>query len=213
MKAVVVGNGCSVLESHAGEFIDSCDLIVRLNGFKTTGYETHVGSRTSVYGCWSGRINNHEVDWLDQFDCIWLMETRDQARSVSCIQHKLKALSDKIEYLEQHNEWSTGWNSVLKCISLYGHVYITGFDQFTQSGWYWDTSTSKEQARVASDGLVCTSENPETIDTANDDTTHPMLQERLQMLKFISTGSITRLDTHDKIYTERPLETQGIKQD
>lgn len=49
MKIAIVGNGGSVLKNKNGEFIDSCDYVVRIKNFKIDGYEQHVGTKTNIF--------------------------------------------------------------------------------------------------------------------------------------------------------------------
>lgn len=46
-KIIVVGNSPVVLETEHGAIIDEFDVVIRINNFKTVGYEKHVGSRVS----------------------------------------------------------------------------------------------------------------------------------------------------------------------
>lgn len=43
---VIVGNSPSILERRDGQFIDSCDLVFRINNFEIHDYEQHTGSKT-----------------------------------------------------------------------------------------------------------------------------------------------------------------------
>ena len=50
MKVILIGNGCSATEAELGESIDSnFDLVLRMNRFKTVGYEKFVGSKTDIW--------------------------------------------------------------------------------------------------------------------------------------------------------------------
>ena len=50
MKVLLVGNGCSATEYKLGKFIDSeFDMVLRMNRFKTKGFEEYVGSKTNVW--------------------------------------------------------------------------------------------------------------------------------------------------------------------
>ena len=50
MKVLLIGNGCSVTEHKLGKVIDSeFDLVLRMNRFKTEGYEEYVGSKTNIW--------------------------------------------------------------------------------------------------------------------------------------------------------------------
>ncbi|KZZ27840.1 hypothetical protein A3753_30365, partial [Sulfitobacter sp. HI0082] len=45
-KVAVIGNSPSVLEKESGQFIDSCDVVIRINNFQTAGFEKYIGSKT-----------------------------------------------------------------------------------------------------------------------------------------------------------------------
>lgn len=50
MKVLLIGNGCSAGEQKYGPIIDSeFDIILRMNRFKTKGYEEYVGTKTNVW--------------------------------------------------------------------------------------------------------------------------------------------------------------------
>ena len=50
MKVLLMGNGCSAVEHKMGKVIDSeFDLVLRMNRFKTEGYEEYVGSKTDIW--------------------------------------------------------------------------------------------------------------------------------------------------------------------
>jgi len=49
MKVILVGNGPSLLSSGLGSLIDSYDVVVRMNNFRTSGFESDVGSKTDVW--------------------------------------------------------------------------------------------------------------------------------------------------------------------
>jgi hypothetical protein len=60
-NVVIVGNGKSALNNQNGKEIDSFDIVVRLNRFKTIGFENHVGSKTDVVA-----VNEQCFNWLLQ---------------------------------------------------------------------------------------------------------------------------------------------------
>ncbi|RWI47921.1 MAG: hypothetical protein EOR16_34020 [Mesorhizobium sp.] len=49
MKIAVVGNGAGSLHFKNGRFIDSCDLVIRINDYQTVGFEDAVGARTDIH--------------------------------------------------------------------------------------------------------------------------------------------------------------------
>lgn len=49
-KVIIVGNGKGVLNKPNGDIIDSYDIVVRLNHYRTKSYEKYVGTKTD---CWA----------------------------------------------------------------------------------------------------------------------------------------------------------------
>lgn len=48
MNIVIIGNSHDIIKTKKGEFIDSCDRIIRINSFKIHGVEEFVGSRVDI---------------------------------------------------------------------------------------------------------------------------------------------------------------------
>ena len=67
MKVLLMGNGCSATEHKLGKLIDSeFDLVLRMNRFKTEGYEDYVGSKTDVWV-----VSDNAFQWvLNQTDGV-----------------------------------------------------------------------------------------------------------------------------------------------
>jgi hypothetical protein len=62
MRVAVVGNSRDVLDRRTGAEIDACDVVIRLNSFRTRGHEAQVGSRTDVVAiCLSPDIVTHAL--------------------------------------------------------------------------------------------------------------------------------------------------------
>jgi len=51
MNIAIVGNGPSLKDASFGDFIDGCDKVIRMNYFRTSGYEKNIGRRCSIYVC------------------------------------------------------------------------------------------------------------------------------------------------------------------
>ena len=47
MKVILIGNGSSVMDHEHGSLIDSFDVVVRFNRFRTKGFEKNVGTKTT----------------------------------------------------------------------------------------------------------------------------------------------------------------------
>lgn len=48
-STIIVGNGRSVLGSHAGPAVDSFSTVIRFNDFQIDGFEEHVGQKTDMW--------------------------------------------------------------------------------------------------------------------------------------------------------------------
>jgi len=72
MNICIVGNGPSSLKTRNGEFIDSCDIVVRIGHCVIEGYEEYIGSKLDIY---AGRWKKLEVhpDLCSKADKIWLL--------------------------------------------------------------------------------------------------------------------------------------------
>ena len=50
-KVVLIGNSGEALNFEAGNLIDSCDVVIRMNDFAVYGYENFIGFKTDVVVC------------------------------------------------------------------------------------------------------------------------------------------------------------------
>ena len=57
-KILVIGNCPSVQEYKFGKQIDSFEIVLRINNYKTIGFEEYVGLKTSI---WSNGANQNLV--------------------------------------------------------------------------------------------------------------------------------------------------------
>lgn len=70
-KVCIVGNSCDVLEKNIGEFIDSHEVVVRLNQPIIGGFEKHVGQKiTHMYIC-EAFFPNHGCKMRELSDAKW----------------------------------------------------------------------------------------------------------------------------------------------
>lgn len=49
MKICIVGNGYGVTKNKNGNFIDNCDIVIRIKNFQISGFEENVGTKTDMY--------------------------------------------------------------------------------------------------------------------------------------------------------------------
>ena len=135
MKIVIIGNSESALETKSGDFIDSCDQVIRLGNFVTEGYEEFVGTRTTIIGTTRSKLIN-----IDLCDKLWLMEDLDDSLNQDLIT-QLNYNSDPVTRGSTMDTFrpSIGTRFLHKVVSEYdtGDIYVKGFD-FLSTGWYWD---------------------------------------------------------------------------
>lgn len=75
MKIAIIGNGGCALNKKNGTFIDTCDKVVRMKNFVTSGFEQYVGEKTNIFSSkwfsWFDRTTNEPLT----FDFIKKIET------------------------------------------------------------------------------------------------------------------------------------------
>ena len=72
MKVCIVGNGPSCLNKSNGRFIDSCDVVIRMNDCVVDGYEKHIGSKVDVYASrWKKLERNSKL--CEKAKHIWVL--------------------------------------------------------------------------------------------------------------------------------------------
>ena len=72
MNICLIGNGPSALKKPTGEFIDSCEIVVRLGNCVVNDHTEYVGSKTTIYaGRWKKLENN--LPLCAQSDQVWIL--------------------------------------------------------------------------------------------------------------------------------------------
>ena len=67
MSVCIVGNSANLLSEESGKIIDSCEIVIRIQKFRTKGLEKNVGSKTSIVSfawCSPEKIK----DWINYAD-------------------------------------------------------------------------------------------------------------------------------------------------
>lgn len=161
-KIVIVGNGPSLIGSSLGEKIDEFDIVVRLNRFRTKGFEKDIGTRTSIW--WRSDCNNIEDQDLPFEDILISIMPRTDAKWVAELLKKYEGRSTQVpfqihydvhEILDLGNvltspKWpSTGMIAIEYFIQQYGEISICGFDGFSGKAHYWDDSSPHLEFHVA----------------------------------------------------------------
>lgn len=149
LKVFVIGNGPSALRHHRRSQIDRADVVVRMNNFKTQGFEKWVGSRTDIlFTC---RLNEY-LETLAQFPEVVLCLLMNPLEGVT-IPDKLIQARNVVEVIDWPEVMeltprlelregcypSTGLLCVLKMLRRFGHLNLMGFDNFRDGNKHYFT--------------------------------------------------------------------------
>ena len=154
-SVAIVGSAPSCLDNKPG-FIDSHDLVVRINNFKTKGFEDRVGQRTDVFYSFFGTSIKKTHTDLNGVSLCMCKCPND--KPIDSEWHNLKGkLGTDFRYIYESRKdfWfcdtyipttekfleyffllnkhvpTTGFSCILDILSFDCHVYLTGFDFFT----------------------------------------------------------------------------------
>lgn len=157
-KVFIVGNGPSAKDLRLGKAIDAADIVVRINDFKTKGFEQYVGTKTTIlFTC---RLNEYILT-LAQFPEVIICLLMNPLDGVEIPSELIQApnVSERIEWPEVNTltDWlplapncypSTGLLCILKMVKRFGHVNIIGFDNFKGgNGHYYEQGTGLDPYR------------------------------------------------------------------
>ena len=167
MNLFIVGNGASALRKANGDFINECDLVVRLGTYITEGYEDYVGSKTDIYVSRWFKSKARPKEFFNTIKSLWIprtYETREKKYDKLIDNYKI---ADIIKYIPNElifsykakypfryikKNVSRRGNEELHCcipdsgivaidMAKYFYpdhkIYIAGFDNCT-TGYYWD---------------------------------------------------------------------------
>jgi len=167
MNIAIIGNGECALNSKNGEFIDSCDLVVRLGNFIIQGYEKYIGTKTDIYVARWFKSKSRPSSFFSPLKEIWIprtYETREENYDNLIKEYNIK---NKIKYIPKELTFqykaqypfrliketvSSRGNKELHCclpdsgivaidMAKYYYnnskIYIAGYDNCT-TGYYWE---------------------------------------------------------------------------
>jgi hypothetical protein len=155
MKLCIVGNSPNILDGKNGEFIDSCDVVVRINDFIVGGeYKDSVGEKIDIVSYSFSPENKMNVDYIKTAKQIWCCRIFDDKRK-SVAKAKLpKDYTGEIiapskdlwkqacKVVEGHwrGQPSSGLATYFMAESLYPdyEIYLTGFDRDENKKHYFD---------------------------------------------------------------------------
>jgi hypothetical protein len=75
MNICIVGNGQSALYKNNGNFIDSCDIVIRMGNFNIKGYESCVGSKIDIYCSRWYKAKHKSYDLFSNIKEMWIPRT------------------------------------------------------------------------------------------------------------------------------------------
>lgn len=154
-RVCLVGNGSSALEIEAGEFIDSCDVVVRFNHAVRKGYERFVGAKVTHWSCigtaapkhWA-RVRPPNAHVLLPFHFKWRDEQRvyEYALRAKRIPHTVvssdivsQCTSELVRLNYRTKTPSSGIKVIAHFLRFVPFVLVHGFDAFVSGRphHYW----------------------------------------------------------------------------
>lgn len=152
MRVCIVGNSPSVLEKETGEFIDSCDRVVRINDFQVEGYEKHVGSKLDIVCYGFSSINKIRKKDVESANEVWCCRPFDGKRrhvakrrigtDDGIVGPSPEAWAAMVEVVKDHPraQPSSGLATIGMCFERFpgAEIYIVGFDHEKYKKHYFD---------------------------------------------------------------------------
>ena len=99
MNVCIVGNGESALYKKNGNFIDSCEVVIRLGNFETEKYEQYIGSKTDIYCSRWYKAKNKPSELFYNIKEMWIPRTYETREKKYDELIEKFYLSNKIKYI------------------------------------------------------------------------------------------------------------------
>ena len=140
-SVIVVGNSPRILGKNLGNFIDSYDIVVRINKFQIHGYEKDVGTKCNalhVNECVTKK--NFEKIFSKCFPKILWMGTRNKKRF--CKKFGFSWDDWRIQEYHKYGHLTSGLSVILHIISMIGNrpLHVIGIGGHSDPGYYYDQS-------------------------------------------------------------------------
>mmetsp|Transcript_24734 Transcript_24734/g.68868 ORF Transcript_24734/g.68868 Transcript_24734/m.68868 type:complete len:456 (+) Transcript_24734:229-1596(+) len=142
-RCALVGSDRSLRLSSWGQHIDGFDVVMRMNGAPTEGFERHVGSRTT-----HRFVNNAYVGWREGNETVlakWagsVQQLLKYSHSHSwVINPKFLEYSQSRRFTSHDHLCTQGFRALLILMHTCREVHVFGFDGGT--GWYYDKLTNR----------------------------------------------------------------------
>lgn len=162
MNTIIIGNGPSAIEKENGDFINSFNIVIRINNFLINGYEKYVGTKTDIWSVNNGYIFTNDFKWKCSFaqpkTIIFVpYSLKEYQNYQDCQKVTLKNNEElcnidvskqaDLYYDTTRKKWpSTG----LMTIMQFNPCYITGFDSFQSTKHHYGDD---EHIDIFHDGL------------------------------------------------------------
>lgn len=132
-RVIIVGNGTSVLDHKNGNLIDGFDVVVRMNSFRTKGFEDYTGTKTNI---WFTVNNAHKRDCFEEkYVHSWQFDPQ-KCKIYQSLKPAIKISREQVEATGLEYP-STGLIAIFLFIKKYGSVTITGFDWWERSDHHY----------------------------------------------------------------------------
>lgn len=135
MNIAFIANGESATYTKSGEFIDECDIVIRLGLSVTEGFEDFVGTKSSIYGTakWKFIPKPH-------IPILWMVEDIQEEYN-----DELRLLLKYDNYSVTKNKTFDQYRPTIGTRFLHktmkefknSNIYVKGFD-FFQTGHYFN---------------------------------------------------------------------------
>ena len=140
-SVIVVGNSPNILGKNLGKFIDSYDIVVRINKFQIRGYEKDVGTK-----CNALHVNEcvhkkrFEKIFSKCFPNILWMGTRN--RTKFCKKFGFSVADWRIQQYDKYGHLTSGLSVILHLIPMIGNrpLHVIGIGNHSEPGYYYDNS-------------------------------------------------------------------------
>ncbi len=117
LRIAIVGNAGYLLDCDVGERIDDFDLVIRMNNFRLSGYERHIGSRNDVV---ITNFSRYSIDFSNPGlrNCRMLVSSRP----MNFLRHRKLGIEDRL------GEHVTAGMKALRA----RHVFVPDLHYFTE---------------------------------------------------------------------------------
>mmetsp|Transcript_41644 Transcript_41644/g.106572 ORF Transcript_41644/g.106572 Transcript_41644/m.106572 type:complete len:517 (-) Transcript_41644:117-1667(-) len=144
-SCALVGSDTSLRRSNYGEYIDRFDVVMRMNGAPTRGWEKQVGSKTT-----HRFVNNAYVGWREKDEVLiskWSGSTK-QIKSYAdkrtyVVNPRFLAYSQSKYFTARDHLATQGFRALLLLLHACTHVHVFGFTG--SGGWYYNKQENRKR--------------------------------------------------------------------